>query len=119
MKGMARRVRERVTCAYLDLSMCLITDKGAAAVADFLATSETLTELRLQSNHIGEIGACAIATALQSNESLTSLRLESNRLGMGFPQPRSYQCYPSALCPPNFAPSSWDGVFAAAKLPAL
>jgi hypothetical protein len=77
----AAMTRERVACAYLDLSMCLVTDKGAIAVAEFLTNSDTLTELRLQFNHIGDAGGAAIATALLRNESLTSLRLESNRLG--------------------------------------
>ena len=40
---------------------------GADAMANVLATSQTLTSLNLASNGITEAGAGAIAAALQSN----------------------------------------------------
>ena len=55
--------RERVPCAYLDLSMCSITNKGATAVARLLEESQALTELRLQSNLIEDEGAGALPAA--------------------------------------------------------
>lgn len=73
--------KQRVPCAFLDMSMCYITDEGAVAVAALLETSSSLKELRLQSNAIGDDGGAAIAKALLKNVSLTSLRIESNRLG--------------------------------------
>ncbi|XP_044869680.1 NACHT, LRR and PYD domains-containing protein 12-like isoform X1 [Mauremys mutica] len=94
----------------LDLESCRITDAGCGDLADVLSTSQSLTELNLSDNYLGDAGVrlmcqglkhptCTLqrldlqvcfftdtgcgdlATVLRTNQSLTELDLGYNKLG--------------------------------------
>jgi len=47
-----------------------------------LESSDTITEIRLGSNNIGDEGAKALATVLESNDTNTSIYLRNNDIGV-------------------------------------
>ena len=72
----------RVNDSLTELTLCAnnIGNAGAAAIADALYVNGSLTSLNLMLNYIGEEGGVAIAEALKVNGSLTKLNLEGNEL---------------------------------------
>uniref|UniRef100_UPI000C7CD142 hypothetical protein n=1 Tax=Candidatus Protochlamydia sp. R18 TaxID=1353977 RepID=UPI000C7CD142 len=64
----------------LDLSHRRISDKGAEAIAQSLASNTTLKSLNLGYNQIRDQGAEAIAQSLASNTTLERLQLNENRI---------------------------------------
>lgn len=58
-----------------------IGDTGAAAFAETIASSKTLTYVSLQQNHIGDVGAVALAEALTRNDTVQELKLKGNDVG--------------------------------------
>ena len=70
------------TVKHLDLNDNPIGSAGAIAVADMLATNESLTELDMNGYSIGGEGAVAFASMLKRNQCLKTLWLEDDSVGV-------------------------------------
>lgn len=68
------------TVKRLDLARNQITDDGAKALAQMLATNSTLEYLNLESNMISEKGGAAFGRTVQENSSLQYLNLMYNSI---------------------------------------
>src|SRR5687768_15581488 len=70
----------------LDLSssydrLPLLTEQQVLLLAEVLKSNNTLTQLYLSTNQIGDIGGAAIGKALKVNHTLTKLYLGYNKIG--------------------------------------
>eukprot|EP01006_Ploeotia_vitrea_P025629 TRINITY_DN58534_c0_g1_i1.p1 TRINITY_DN58534_c0_g1~~TRINITY_DN58534_c0_g1_i1.p1 ORF type:complete len:330 (-),score=148.08 TRINITY_DN58534_c0_g1_i1:80-1069(-) len=75
---LAEVVRSTQTLVEVDLSRNKIGNEGASALAKALAENESVRTLDLGTNKIGDVGATAIAHALAKNETLWRLHLQRN-----------------------------------------
>lgn len=66
---------------YHGVTLELIDESGASALARALRTNCSLTYLDLGDHAIGDSGAAAISNALKSNRNLTHLYLTNNKIG--------------------------------------
>lgn len=65
----------------LNLSSCLITNKGAIAVAEMIRYNTRLEALYLKWNHIRAKGAVALFESIKNSESLLILEMAFNPIG--------------------------------------
>jgi len=72
--------KDKSAVKRLDLARNQITDDGAKALAQMLATNSTLEYLNLESNMISEKGGAAFGRAVQENSTLQYLNLMYNSI---------------------------------------
>ncbi|GBG35039.1 Protein kinase, putative, partial [Hondaea fermentalgiana] len=79
--ALANALASYETLQTLNLGGNKIGDEGTTALANALASYESLQTLNLGGNNIGDEGAMALANALANNESLHTLHLGGNNIG--------------------------------------
>src|SRR6202042_1944373 len=80
-KAIADALRLNNTITNIDLTVNKIGDESAKAIADALKVNNTITDIDLFGNQIGDEGAKAIADALKVNDTITVIGLFSNQIG--------------------------------------
>ncbi|WP_375331722.1 hypothetical protein [Candidatus Tisiphia endosymbiont of Temnostethus pusillus] len=65
----------------LNLSSNQIGDAGAKSLAECLKDNKSITTLKLNNNQIGDAGAKSLAECLKDNKSITTLKLNNNQIG--------------------------------------
>lgn len=78
---MGRVLMMNNTLRELSIGFNAIGDMGASGIAEGLKMNQTITELHLSCNQIGDAGAQAIAQALLSNRSISWIALNDNQIG--------------------------------------
>src|ERR1700729_2155198 len=77
--GMLLKDNDTITNIYLSDNQ--IGDEGAKAIADALKVNNNITDIDLAYNQIGTEGAKAIADALKVNHTITNVYLFGNQIG--------------------------------------
>lgn len=81
MKPVIEALCQRENLLLVDFSRSKIADAGAVVIAELIATSTSLEELRLGYDSISDLGAVAIADGLAKNQKLRKLLLPGNSIG--------------------------------------